>query len=90
MIHTGDRVQEAGLQAICFIDRPSYSSFGGFSVGGLSLPEMIARFVLDGPINRTAFETFVDKVLVPAHRPGDVLIMDNLSCHKGQTARGLV
>ena len=35
------------------------------------------------PINRNAFETYLDKVLVPAPRPGDIVVMDNLSSHKG-------
>ena len=34
-------------------------------VAGRTLSGMIAPFVLDGPINRLAFETYVDKVLVP-------------------------
>ena len=37
---------------------------------------MIAPFVLDGPINKDAFETYVAKVLVPELRPGDIVIMD--------------
>lgn len=52
-------------------------------VAGLSTRGIIAPFVLDGPINREAFETYVERVLVPTLRPGDVVIMDNLSSHKG-------
>ena len=40
---------------------------------------MIAPLVLDGPINRLAFETYVERVLVPELRSGDIVIMDNLS-----------
>ena len=40
-------------------------------------------FVLDGPIDRESFETYVEKVLVPELRPGDIVILDNLSSHKG-------
>jgi transposase len=46
--------------------------------------------VLDGPINRDAFEVYVDKVLVPDLRPGDVVIMDNLSSHKGPRVREMI
>lgn len=59
-------------------------------VAGLSLRGMVAPFVLDGPINRAAFEIYVAKVLVPTLRPGDVVIMDNLSSHKGQTVKDLI
>ena len=56
-------------------------------VAGLTLRGMIAPFVLDGPINRLAFETYVEKVLVPELRTGDIVIMDNLSSHKGARVR---
>jgi transposase len=46
--------------------------------------------VLDGPINRDAFETYVEKVLIPELRPGDVVAMDNLSSHKGPRVRELI
>ncbi len=59
-------------------------------VAGLTLRGMIAPFVLDGPINRAAFETYVEKVLVPELRPGDVVVMDNLSSHKGPKVRELI
>jgi transposase len=56
-------------------------------VAGLTTRGMIAPFVLDGPINRLAFETYVERVLVPELRQGDVVVMDNLSSHKGQKVR---
>ena len=59
-------------------------------VAGLSLRGMIAPFVLSGPINRDAFEAYVCRVLVPELRPGDVVVMDNLSSHKGPRVRALV
>ena len=46
-----------------------------------------APWVLDGPINGAAFRTYVEKVLVPTLRPGDVVIMDNLGSHKGTAVR---
>lgn len=39
--------------------------------------------VLDGPINGRSFQTYVDRVLIPDLRPGDIVIMDNLGSHKG-------
>ena len=59
-------------------------------VAGLTTRGMIAPFVLDGAINRNAFETWVAKVLVPELRPGDVVIMDNLPSHKGPQVRVLI
>src|SRR5829696_2657367 len=51
-------------------------------VAGLRLTGLVAPFVLDGPINRDAFEVYVEKVLVPELRLGDVVVMDNLSSHQ--------
>ena len=59
-------------------------------VAGLRLSGIVAPFVLDGAINRTAFETYVDKVLVPELSSGDVVIMDNLSSHKGPQVRAMI
>ncbi len=59
-------------------------------VAGLRATGLIAPFVLDGPINRDAFEAYVAKVLVPELRPGDVVIMDNLSSHKGPRVREMI
>ncbi len=49
-----------------------------------------APWVLDGPINGAAFQTYVDKMLVPTLRPGDIVVMDNLSSHKGQAVRAAI
>ncbi len=51
-------------------------------VAGLRLDGMVAPMVLDGPINGDWFEAYVRHVLAPTLRPGDVVIMDNLSSHK--------
>jgi transposase len=59
-------------------------------VAGLRSRGIAAPFVLDGPINRLAFETYVDKVLVPELTPDDIVIMDNLSSHKGPRVREMI
>jgi len=46
--------------------------------------------VVDGAINQEVFESFVAKVLVPALRAGDTVVMDNLSSHKGAHVAKLV
>jgi len=58
-------------------------------VAGLRISGIAAPFVLDGPINRNAFEIFA-KVLVPELKPGDIVMMDNLSSHKGAAVRAMV
>jgi transposase len=43
--------------------------------------------VVDGAVNRDVFDAFVEQVLAPELRPGDVVILDNLSSHKSERAR---
>jgi hypothetical protein len=46
--------------------------------------------VVDGAVNRDVFEAFVEQVLAPTLSPGDVVVMDNLSSHKGERLRALI
>lgn len=59
-------------------------------VAGLRLSGMVAPMVLDGPINGDWFEAYVRHVLAPTLKPGDIVIMDNLSSHKRAAARKLI
>jgi transposase len=43
---------------------------------------LLARLVLDGPINGVAFQAWVEQFLVPELRHGDIVVMDKLSSHK--------
>ena len=46
-----------------------------------------APAVFDGPINGRSFQAYVEQLLVPTLKPGDVVILDNLGSHKGQAIR---
>ncbi|TVQ51646.1 MAG: IS630 family transposase, partial [Phycisphaerales bacterium] len=46
--------------------------------------------VVDGAVNADIFEAFVERVLVPVLKPGDVVVMDNLSSHKRSRTRALI
>lgn len=59
-------------------------------VAGLRNTGMIAPMVLDGPINGELFQAYVEQVLVPELRPGDVVVMDNLGSHKGAGIRACI
>lgn len=48
---------------------------------------MSAPAVFDGPINGRSFTAYVEQVLAPSLRPGDIVVLDNLGSHKGQAAR---
>jgi hypothetical protein len=55
-------------------------------VAGLRCDGLIAPWVIDAPMNRDIFETYVETQLAPVLRPGDVVILGNLSSHKSERA----
>ncbi len=59
-------------------------------VAGLRLGGIVAPFVIDRPINRVAFETYIEKVFAPELKAGDLVVMDNLSSHKGPAVARLI
>jgi putative transposase len=56
-------------------------------IAALRCDRIAAPWLLDGPVNAEAFKTYVEKVLSPTLQPGDLVIMDNLSSHKGNAVR---
>jgi transposase len=46
-----------------------------------------APWFIEGPINGEAFRLYIEKVLVPTLRHGDIVIMDNLGSHKAKAVR---
>jgi putative transposase len=46
-----------------------------------------APWLLDGPIDGESFRLYVEQVLAPTLRPGDIVVMDNLGSHKGAAVR---
>jgi len=51
-------------------------------VGGLTLEGFVAPMLLDGPMDGECFLAWIEQMLAPALRAGDLVIMDNLSAHK--------
>lgn len=46
-----------------------------------------APWVFDGPVNGDIFRTYVEHVLAPTLKTGDIVVMDNLGSHKSQAVR---
>jgi len=59
-------------------------------IGALDRNGIRCSMVLDGPVNRDAFEAFVQQILCPALKAGDIVVMDNLSSHKGIRVKELI
>lgn len=51
---------------------------------------IVAPWLVEGPIDGESFRTYVEKVLVPTLREGDIVILDNLGSHKGKAVRALI
>jgi transposase len=56
-------------------------------VGALRLDGMTAPMVLDGAMHGAAFLAYVEQLLVPTLKPGDIVVMDNLPAHKPLAVR---
>jgi transposase len=48
---------------------------------------LTAPMLLEGAVDTAAFVAYLEQVLVPALRPGQIVILDNLSCHRATAAR---
>lgn len=49
-----------------------------------------AAMTVEGAVDEIVFETFVEKMMIPTLRPGQIVIMDNLSSHKTQQIEALL
>jgi transposase len=56
-------------------------------IAALRCDRITAPCVFDGPINGASFLAYVEQLLVPTLKPGDIVIMDNLGSHKGKMVR---
>ena len=56
----------------------------------MTLEGMGPSLAVEGATNREVFETYVERVLGPSLRKGQVVVMDNLSAHKGERVKELI
>lgn len=59
-------------------------------LAALRADRLAAPCVIDGPINGESFLAYVEQVLVPTLKPGDIVIMDNLGSHRRKAVRQVV
>src|SRR5262249_58075896 len=59
-------------------------------VADLGLDGVRAPWVMEGAMTGDAFETYVERVLAPILKPGEIVLMDNLSAHKGIRVRAAI
>lgn len=59
-------------------------------IAALSNQRLIAPFTVEGACNRTVFETWLEACLIPNLTPGQVVVMDNATFHKGGRIEQLI
>jgi transposase len=77
-----------GERARCSVPRncrPNTTLLASMTAGGMG-----PCLAVEGATTGAVFEVYIEKVLLPSLRRGQVMVMDNLSTHKGERVRELV
>jgi len=77
-----------GKRALCSVPRNRGSNTTVLS--SMTLEGMGPSLTVEGATTSVVFETYVEQVLAPSLRRGQVVVMDNLSAHKGERIRELI
>ena len=59
-------------------------------IASMSVGGMGQCLAVEGTTTKVLFEAYIDRVLAPSLRIGQVIVMDNLSVHKGEKVRELI
>jgi transposase len=59
-------------------------------LASLSLSGVGASMIIEGAVNAAAFEVYVEQILAPSLSAGQIVVLDNLSVHKGARVRQLI
>jgi hypothetical protein len=72
----------------------SYSPFSRWKtqtfIAGLRCHSLVAPWIVNAPMNRRSFETWIETQLLPTLSKGDVVILDNVGFHKSERAEQLL
>lgn len=77
-----------GKRATSFVPRGHWSTTT--LVAALTIDGATAPMTLDGAMDRICFEAYVEQALIPALKPGTIVVMDNLSSHKSSKVRTML
>ena len=59
-------------------------------LSSMTLSEMGPSLAVEGATTALVFEAYVERVLAPSLRPGQVVVMDNLGAHRPKRVRELI
>lgn len=77
----GERVPEA---------IPGFSGSHYTVVAMIGLDGTDAPLIFEGAMSKLVFESYVEQMLAPTLRQGDIVVMDNLSSHKSEKVRNMI
>ena len=77
-----------GERAYCSVPRNRCKNTNLLS--SMSVSGMGSSLAVEGAANSEVFKTYVERVLAPTLRKGQVVVMDNLSAHEGERVRELI
>src|SRR5215211_1389167 len=77
--------QREGLLPVSRNRGPNMTLLSSMSVDGMG-----SSLAVEGATKREVFETYVEQILAPTLRPAQVVVMDNLTAHKGERIRELI
>jgi transposase len=63
---------------------------GRLFLAALRHDRLDAPWLIDGPINGDRFRLYVETVLVPSLKPGDIVVLDNLGSHRSKAVRHII
>jgi transposase len=78
-----------GERAFCSVPRnrgPNTTLLSSMTLEGMGTTSL----AVEGATNREVFETYVEQILAPTLRRGQVVVMDNLTAHKGDRVKELI
>jgi len=77
-----------GQRAVC----PATRNFGGnvSILAALRLDGIGPALAVEGAVNTAIFTTYIQDLLVPTLRPGDIVVLDNLRCHHANAVRDAI
>lgn len=87
-LHSTYAWSKKGQRACCSV--PRNRGKNTTLLASMDMEGMGPSLAVTGSVNATAFEAYLEQVLLPHLRPGQVVIMDNLSAHKSERARELI
>ena len=76
-------------QRVCF-EAPRNWGANVTLLSSMTLAGMGPSLAVEGATTKVVFEAYVERVLAPTLKPGQIVVMDNLSSHKGSRIRELI